>query len=222
MNDPAPLDSVAYKRSLVIGMLLGNATARTERLPSGTLRAELVLKQRLQQLDYLQWKVQELERTYRKSVAILIQQHQNLARCTFVQSGRMRVMSTWFYHGSTKVISEKIRFMNHPIGLAVLLGDLGRVAKRKATHQDGTIYFMAPRITLATESYDHASVVRLLEHVKALCGAQGVLKQRGQEAGHQMVFQAEATSQLWRYAGPWMPPVPSLRAKWAFAYERLT
>lgn len=124
------LDSVAYKRSLVIGTLLGDAYSR-QQSKGVCAKAEFTIAHSLKQADLVEWKAAEIGRLYGKSVKVHYSTIFNRASFHITQSGRLRIIHQWFHRDRKKVVSKKIRFMDHPIGLSMLLCDDGSILKRK-------------------------------------------------------------------------------------------
>jgi hypothetical protein len=225
MKDLQNLDSVSYKRSLVIGTLLGDAGSRRVDSRRGK-KAEYAIIHGLGQADLVEWKARELGRLYGKELVVRLDPLRNRASFYISQSGRLRVIHDWFHRNSKKVITEKIRFMDHPIGLAMLLCDDGSIRRRKKTHRDGSIYYLQPSITIATHCFDGDSIENLLHHIGWLCGAHGYINfERRWRTGrlreyYRINFNSENSRKVWDYVKQWIPPVPSMKSKFSFAIER--
>lgn len=225
MKDWQNLDSVSYKRSLVIGTLLGDGTSRRSKVKRGA-RAEYAVVHSLAQADLVEWKAREIERTYGKPVNVRSDLLRNRTYFCLYGGQRLRVIHDWFHLNAKKVITDKIRFMDHPIGLAMLLCDDGSIRKRKKVHRDGTVYYLRPSITIATHGFDRSSVETLLRHIEELCGAHGYLNpERRWRAGevreyNRVNFDSENSRKLWDYVKPWIPRVPSMMSKFSYAIER--
>jgi hypothetical protein len=217
------LDSVSYKRSLVIGTLLGDATSRLSKVRA---KAEYAIVHDLGQSDLVEWKAREIERLYGKAIKVHYDLTRSRAYIFLYQGQRLRVIHDWFHRNSKKVITDKIRFMDHPVGLAMLLCDDGSIRKRKKSHRDGTVYYLKPSITIATHCFDRDSVETLLRHIERLCGARGYLNpERRWRAGeireyYRVNFDSENSKKLWDYVKPWIPRVPSMMSKFSYAIER--
>lgn len=210
--------AVSYKRSLIIGMLLGNALGQILPPFGKQLRAELVVSHRLRQEDLLCWKAEEISRLFDMRINIR-KAHQNKKVGFSVTKGkRIRVICGWFDQNGKKIISDKIRFMNHPVGVSMLLCDAGFIQRRKKQHQDGSIYFSAPVIKIAMNAFSEDDIERFLNHIKASCGAKGNLRKNG--AYRDIFFNAENSKMLWYYVSPWIPKVPSMSDKFRFMIER--
>lgn len=224
MKDLQNLVSVSYKRSLVIWTLLGDACSRRGRAKYKK-NAQYAIVHSLEQGDLVQWKASEFERLYDIKLKVHLNPVKNRASFYTTQSKRLRVIHDWFHRNSKKVITDKIRFMDHPIGLSMLLCDDGSIRKRKKKHRDGTIYYLKPSITIATHGFDKDSVEKLLHHIDQLCGAKGYINpERRWRAGKLMEynrinFNSENSQKLWSYVKFWIPRVPSMMAKFAFAIE---
>lgn len=225
MKDSQNLDSASYKRSLVIGTLLGDAFSR-RRDSGGRMKAQYGIVHGLAQADLVEWKAHELRRLYGKELKIHYDPARNRAYFYLTQGRRLRVIHDWFHRGSKKVITDKIRFMDHPIGLSMLLCDDGSIRKRKKTHRDGTVYYLKPSIMIATHGFDRDSIEKLLRHIEGLCGAQGYVNpERRWRAGklaeyNRISFNSENSRKLWEYVKQWIPRVPSMMSKFSYAIER--
>ncbi len=224
MKDLENLDSVSYKRSLVIGTLLGDASSR-RRDSRSNMKAQYAIVHGLAQADFVEWKARELGRAYGKTIKVHYDRARNRASCHLTRGRRLRVIHDWFHRGSQKVITDKIRFMDHPIGLSMLLCDNGSVRKRKKTHRDGTVYYLKPSITIAIHGFDRDSVEKLLRHIEGLCGARGYVNpERRWRAGrlaeyNRINFNAENSQKLWEYTKHWIPRLPSMISKFSYAIE---
>jgi hypothetical protein len=225
VNEGLNLDTISYKRSLVIGTLLGDAHSR-RRDTKRTRKTEFFVTHSLQQADLVEWKAAEFRRLYRVAAKVHYDLPRNRVNFYLSQGKRLRVMHDWFHRGKQKIISDKIRFMDHPIGLSMLLCDDGSIRKRKKFHKDGSIYFLSPSITIATHSFDEQSVENLLCHIESVCGAVGYINpERRIRAGKKMAycrtnFNADNSKKLWQYVQGWIPQVPSMLSKFSFAIER--
>ncbi len=224
MIDLVNLDSIPYKRSLVIGTLLGDAYSRQQ--GGKTLsKAEFTIAHCLQQADLVEWKAAEIGRLYGKAVKVNYNLNANRASFHITQSGRLRIIHRWFHRNHTKVVSEKIRFMDHPIGLSMLLCDDGSILKRKKSRSDGSLHYLSPCITIATHGFDEGSVRLLLEWIEIVCGAKGYINpERRLRAGQIMSyprirFNVENSRRLWKYVEAWIPQVPSMSAKFSYAID---
>lgn len=222
------VQSVAYKRSLLIGILLGDASSRKRNKKGGTLSAEFVVRHSIKQKDLVEWKARVIEKNYGFEIKVYHREYDyaQFSGFNFTQRKRIRVIHDWFHRKETKIISDKIRFMNHPIGLAMLLCDDGSVRRRKKHHQSGKVYFLAPSITLSTHCFTFEEVTRLLIHIEKLCGAKGYINpERRIRNGEKKIyprinFNAENSRILWNYVSAWIPCIPSMMNKFQFIIER--
>jgi hypothetical protein len=190
------------------------------------MKAQYAIIHSLAQADLVEWKAAELGRLHGIQSKVHCDLVRNRAYFYLTQGKRLRVIHDWFHRNSKKVVTDKIRFMDHPIGLSMLLCDDGSIQKRKKTHRDGTIYYLKPCVTIATHGFDEDSTTRLLCHIKHLCGAQGYINpERRWRAGrlaeyNRVSFNSENSRQLWEYVKQWLPRVPSMMSKFAYAIER--
>lgn len=224
MKDWENIDTVSYKRSLVIGTLLGDASSR-RRDSRSEMKAEFYFVHSLAQADLLERKAQELGRLFGKTPKVHYNQAINRVSFYLSQGRRLRVIHDWFHRDSRKVITDKIRFMDHPIGLSMLLCDDGSIRKRKKTHRDGSIYYLKPSITIATHGFDRDSVEKLLCHIESQCGARGYINpERRWRVGrlveyNRINFNAANSRKLWDFVKPWIPRIPSMMSKFSYAIE---
>lgn len=226
MRDINNLESVSYKRSLVIGTLIGDASSRRWILKSNKVRAQYSIAHSLAQADFVEWKAREIGRLYGREPRVHCYQSLNRAYFSLTMGRRLRVIHDWFHRGKVKVITKKIRFMDHPIGLSMLLCDDGSVRKRKKLHTDGSIYYLQPSITIATHCFDKESVENLLNHIQYLCGAVGYINPErrwrlGRRVEYNRInFNVENSKLLWEYVNLWIPDIPSMNRKFAYTMER--
>jgi hypothetical protein len=229
MKEPVmKVQSIAYKRSLLIGMLLGDASSRKPNKIGGVLSAEFCVTHSSKQKDLVEWKAKTIEENFNLKIKIFHRNYKysQISGFTFTQRKRVRVIHDWFHRGKRKYISDKIRFMSHPIGLAMLLCDDGSIRKRKKRHKNGDIYFLAPSITIDTHCFSEEEVMRLLLHIENICGAKGYINperriRNGEKKIYQRVnFNAENSKILWDYVSFWIPKIPSMMDKFAFIIER--
>jgi hypothetical protein len=227
VKDLANVESVSYKRSLLIGMLIGDSYSRRRASKDQKLRAQFAVYHSHDQLDLVEWKAAEIKRLLGVEVRISEREYNGYRKAgfTFTLGRRVRVIHDWFHRHGRKAITPKIRFMDHPIGLAILLCDDGSVRKRKKRHVDGTVYYSKPSVTIAAHSFPRSEVELLLTHIQALCGAKGYINvtrrmRRGELGEYQRAHFNVANSRLlWDYVKPWIPRVSSMLAKFSYAIE---
>ena len=220
--------TVSYKRSLIIGMLIGDAYSRYRAKADGKLSVEFSVLHPQEQRDLAEWKAEKISRHFGISVKVRDRKYGDFScsRFSITQRKRLRVIHDWFHKHDRKVISEKIRFMDHPIGLAMLLCDDGSVRRRKKKHKDGSIYYLAPSITIATHRFSDLEVDLLLQHIRRMSGAQGYINpERRVRRGEKVVcsrtsFNADNSKILWDCVSAWIPRVPSMMKKFRFIIER--
>jgi hypothetical protein len=209
-------------------MLLGDASSQKRNRKGGILSAEFAVSHSLKQSDLVEWKAQAIEESFNVKLKVYYRNYEysQFAGFKFTQRKRIRVIHDWFHRGSKKYISDKIRFMNHSIGLAMLLCDDGSIRRRKKQHKSGEIYFLAPSITIATHCFSEEEVTRLLLHIENMCGAKGYINperrfRKGEMKVYQRVnFNSENSKILWDYVSAWIPRVPSMMKKFEFIIER--
>lgn len=191
-------NSVSYKRSLLIGMLLGCASSRLS-VATKQRKATFIVKHPFDQSDLLAWKAGEIERLF--SVQIHYVQCQTCF--SFTARRRVRIIHQWFHRGQQKAITPKIRFMDHPIGLAMLLCDVGYVRRQYSCPK--------PNITLAVAPFLTSERLLLLTHIQALSGAEGYIK-----TVHYMPeiwFDFDNSQIIWNLTQQWLPQVGSMQNK---------
>jgi hypothetical protein len=227
MKDLFNTESVSYKRSLLIGMLLGDASSRRRIRKDRKLRVEFAVYHSHKQQDLVEWKAAEIDRLLGVHVRISHIEYSGYQKVgfSFTSGKRVRVIHDWFHRGRQKVITPKIRFMDHPIGLAILLCDDGSVRKRKKRHKDGSIYYLKPSITIATHGFSHDEVELLLIHIQSLCGAEGYInverrvRQSRLRNYPRVNFNVANSKLFWNYVKSWIPRVDSMLTKFEYAIE---
>lgn len=220
------VQSVSYKRSFLIGCLLGDATSRRRDWKStGRLKAEFGFVHALDQLDYLEWKAQQFEIMFGYKPQVHISQRLNRGTFWVSKHGRIRVIHDWFHRSGKKVVTDKIRFMDHPIGLAMLLCDDGSILKRRKSHVDGSVYYLRPSTMIATHGFAPQEVDVLFDHIRNLCDANGYIDVerkvvRGVKIEYaRSYFNVSETEKLWNYVKAYIPQVPSMLKKFSYAIE---
>lgn len=222
------VQTVTYKRSFIIGMLLGDASSRKRNKQGGVLSVEFSVAHSQNQADLVEWKAREFEAIYGTKINVrhCVYGDKRLTTFSLTRKKRLRVIHDWFHCGKRKLISDKIRFMNHPIGLTMLLCDDGSVRRRKKYHRSGDIYYLAPLITIATHCYSEEEVTLLLGHIKDLCGAKGYINyERRWRNGKKIIynrvnFNSENSKILWDFVSAWLPRIPSMMKKFQFIIDR--
>jgi len=224
-------ESVSYKRSFLIGMILGDA--HTRRCAKHKLTAQWFIAHCEKYSDLVEWKRDELVKLFgiRKPIIHIYRNGKKEERFKksmffFTAGKRLRIVSNWFKKNDKKFITPKIRFMDHPVGLAMLLCDDGSVRKRKKTHKDGSIYYLKPSFTIATHSFSQEEVKRLLDHISSTFGINGIINpERRWRCGerreyYRTHFNVENSMKLWHLVLPYIPQIPSMNTKFAYVYDR--
>lgn len=222
------VQTVSYKRSLVIGMLLGDANSRKRNRLDGVQSVCFTVIHSQGQTDLVEWKAVEMRKHYGANINVrhYVYEHSRFSTFSFTQRKRLRIIHDWFHLAERKFISEKVRFMDHPIGAAMLLCDDGSIRRRKKRHRDGTIYYLAPSITIATHCFSQEEVLLLLDQIKRMCGADGYINlERRVRCGRKVAynrinFNAANSKILWDYVSAWIPRIPSMMKKFEFIVER--
>lgn len=215
-------ESVSYKRSFLIGMILGDAYTRKQ--AKYKLTIEWTISHCEKCADLVEWKRNELVRLFGISKPV-IQISQNGKKgesfkkslFSFTAGKRLRIVSQWFKKDNRKYITPKIRFMDHPVGLAMLLCDDGTVRKRKK---------IQPSFTIATHSFSQEEVKRLLDHISSTFGIRGIINpERRWRSGkrkeyYRIHFDIENSMKLWHLVLPYIPQISSMDTKFAFVYDK--
>src|SRR5262245_22519535 len=104
--------TVSYKRSLIIGMLIGDSYSRRRTKADGKLSVEFSVRHSQEQKDLVEWKAEKISRHFGISVEVRDGKDGGFSRSRFsiTQRKRLRVIHDWFHKNNSKVISEKIRF----------------------------------------------------------------------------------------------------------------
>jgi len=223
-------ETVSYKRSFLIGMILGDAYTR--RRTKHKLTVEWTISHSEKYADLVKWKRDELVKLFgiNKPLIHISRNGKKGERfkkflVSFTAGRMLRIVSQWFSKSTKKYITTKIRFMDHPIGLAILLCDDGSVRKRKKFHKDGTIYYLKPSFTIATHSFSLEEIQRLLGHISSTFGVDGIvnperrLRQGERREYCRINFNVENSMKLWKLAVPYIPQISSMNTKFAYAYD---
>ncbi len=125
------------------------------------------------------------------------------------KNGILRIIAEWFPH---KKITDKIKFMNHPIGLAMLIVDDGSINCAKKKHKDSSIYFLPPKIWIHTSMYSDEECNILINHIEMLCGAKGNLRKEKHKYAL-IKFSFEDSKQIWTYIKDYIPQTKKLQYK---------
>lgn len=125
------------------------------------------------------------------------------------KNGPLHVIANWF---PNKRITKKIRFMDHPIGLAMLVVDDGSINCAKKKHKDGSIYFLPPKIWIHTSMYSDEECNLLINHIEDLCRARGNL--RKEKGKYNLIkFSFNDSRLIWAYIKDYIPATKKLRYK---------
>lgn len=207
-------------------MILGDAYVRRRAKQRSTVEWTISHSERC--ADLVAWKRDEFVRLFgiKKPVIHASQNGEGMKHLfSFTAGGRMRIISRWFSKDGKRSLTQKIRFMDHPVGLAMLLCDDGSVRKRKKFHRDGSVYYLKPSFTIATHSFPLEEVQRLLGHLSSVFGITGLINpERRMRNGerreyYRSHFNSENSKQMWVLVRSYVPQVPSMDAKFAYAYE---
>ncbi len=219
-------ETVSYARSFLIGMILGDAYVRRRAKQKRTV--EWTVSHSEKCADLVEWKRDEFVRLFEmKQPTIHASPNGEGMKhlFSFTAGARINVVSRWFSREGRRALTPKIRFMDHPVGLAMLLCDDGSVRKRKKFHRDGSIYHLKPSFTIATHSFSLEETQRLLNHLSSTFGIEGLINperrmRKGQRKEYSRChFNAEASQRMWALVEPHVPNIPSMKAKFAYAYE---
>jgi hypothetical protein len=184
-------ESVSYKRSLLIGMLLGHADS-TMSVVAQKRQAQFTVEQPVEQRDLANWKATEIQRVFAVKVRYTQQQI-----FSFTAGRRVRIIHQWFHRGERKTITPKIRFLDHPIGLTLLLCDAG--------------YLNAQHLNIKVYPFVETEINLLLAHIKTLFGADGYIKFTGTLP--EICFDTNNSRIIWQRTRNWLPKVSSVQRK---------
>ncbi|MBI3292493.1 MAG: hypothetical protein HYZ73_06760 [Elusimicrobia bacterium] len=219
-------ETISYARSFLVGMILGDAYVRRKAKRASTV--EWTISHSEKQADLVAWKRDEFVRLFGiKEPVIHVSPNGGGMKhlFSFTAGGRLRVISRWFSKDGKRSLTPKVRFMDHPVGLAMLLCDDGSVRKRKKFHRDGSVYYLKPSLTIATHSFSLEEVQRLLGHLSSVFGITGLINpERRMRNGerreyYRCHFNVENSKKIWALVRSYIPQIPSMAAKFAYAYE---
>ncbi len=220
-------ETVSYARSFLIGMILGDSYVRRRAKQRSTVEWTVSHSEKCG--DLVEWKRNELVKLFKiqRPTIHVSSNGEGLKHVfSFTAGGRIKIVSQWFSKEGRRHLTPKIRFMDHSVGLAMLLCDDGSVRKRKKFHRDGSLYHLKPSFTIATHSFSLEEVQRLLDHLLSVFGVEGLVNpERRMRNGerkeyYRCHFNVENSRKLWALVEPYIPQVPSMKAKFAYAYER--
>lgn len=203
-------ESVSYKRSLLIGMLLGKTHSKI--LSSGEQqRAEFTVEHTQEQSDFLAWKAMEIERLLKVKVTFF--NREDKKGFSFAAGRRARIVHKWFHSGNRKVITPKIRFMGHPVGLAMLLCDTAIVQECKQSHSEDSIG--DPLVSVRLDAFMEGEMMLLANHLKAMVDVDTTIEvdTHGLKRSFYVHFDATNSKLIWNVVKRWLPPVKSMQAK---------
>lgn len=189
-------------------------------------KIELTLSHCNKQQDYLIWKRDFLSIFFNKNIKIHPVNDSSGKRCSITNGEILLPIHNWFYNDKTKIISDKISLMLHPIGLAIWLCDDGHVRHRKRYGKNNQVYHLNPSITIATHCFDTTSVHLFLQHIKNVSGAEGYINLERRKIKNKIVaynrinFNIENSRLLWNFVKNWIPQIESMNNKFAYIIER--
>jgi hypothetical protein len=180
-------------------MLLGGANSKMS-VTSERLKAEFTVEYPANLFDLARWRAMEIERVF----ALKVKYAQQQPCFSFTAGRRVRIIHQWFHRNGRKAITPKIRFMDHPVGLAMLLCDIGTVRQSEES-------VVKPSMALAVDSFVVTEMDLLLNHIQTLFGAEGYLKTTRCVA--EIAFNPKNSEIVWERVKHWIPPVDSMRCK---------
>lgn len=210
------MHTVSYKRSFLIGCLLGDAYSR---IRGKNKHAEFVVSHGNVQEDLVRWKAKQVVHILNLFNEPKVYPNAHKMAFSITKGKRLRVIHDWFHRGKIKVISEKIRFLDHPVGLAMLLCDDGSVLMRKKKHKDGIKYYLKPCLTIATHGFSDDCVGKLINHLDVKFGIKSYINyERRIRNGVRKIYprlrlNANESEKLWNLVKPHMPAIESMRVK---------
>lgn len=190
-------------------LLSENSYSRQIKSQNGKLLAELTVCHDPEQADLAHWKADEINRLFDSHVMVREYDDDKIG-FSVIRGRRIRVIHKWFHRCGKKAITNKISFMDHPVGMAMLLCDMSFVKKSEKSE---------PCISIALPCFSKDDVGRLLAHIRKFCGADGYLSDERWEC-RELIFDAENSENLWDYISLWIPKVPSVLDKFSFIGEK--
>ncbi len=187
-------------------MILGSSSSFVRKTLNGGMQAEFIVNHSIEETDLTYWKAGEINRLFDADVAVQKDYSQNKAGFSITRGKRIRVIHTWFHRKGKKAITDKIRFMDHPVGMAMLLCDKGSVIKHNNK----------PCINVTVPYFSEKQILRLLNQIRILCKAEGSIALENRETEYQQInFDPVNSKIVWHYADLWVPKVASMLDKFS-------
>lgn len=96
------INSVSYKRSLIIGTLLGDAYSRKHVLKSNGLRVEYMFRHGEGQSDFCRWKSSEINRLFNATTTTKNKEYKNFGYALFSLTKKKRETKSY-----TRLVSQR-------------------------------------------------------------------------------------------------------------------
>lgn len=192
-------------RSFLIGSLLGDSSANG---------------------DSYQWHWGNIDRNYVEWKAGYVRTHLNMRCAVWVQNdascrggkmycftaanrkGRLKVYRNWFHDSSGKKrITKKIRFLDHPIGLAVLILDQGSCRGGLCVNsKTGDNYYRKPSVRIHLNAHGEDELELFQEAIRGNFGLTTSLQSKS-NGYWDVYFSTKETQVLWEIVSPWVPRI---------------
>lgn len=216
------------ERELLIACVLGDGCI-VQHKQQGTFWFKLTHSPA--QRDYLLWKCNLLESTRlvrgrHFTVREKVNKHTNgksYPSCTANMYGLkyFRILRKWVYPAGQKSWSRVMKYLRSPMSLAILFMDDGCAEHRRRKHRDGSMYFLAPRMSLAVFRPEQ-ECLDVLTWLATTFGVQGYIERRMNSRGEtscMLRFNVENSHVVWNAIAPFVQQLPSMRKKFDLCIE---
>ena len=129
-------------------------------------------------------------------------------------SGRLKIYRDWFYDkNGVKRITNKIRFLDHPIGLLALILDQGSCrGGLTKDNKTGNNYYRKPTIRIHLNKHSKQELELFQEALKVNFNLKSSLQKK--PGGYlDVYFSTSASQQLWSLIKDLVPNIPTARKK---------
>lgn len=130
------------------------------------------------------------------------------------RKGRLKVYRNWFYlPNGKKTITSKIRFFDHPIGLAVLILDQGSCrGGLDINHKNGQYYYRKPSVRLHLNAHNEDELLLFQETLVRNFGLK-TSTHRKSGGYSDLYFGTRETQKLWGLISEWVPQIGFAKKK---------
>jgi len=124
------------------------------------------------------------------------------------RKGRLRIYRNWFHDSNNrKCITSKIRHLDHPLGLVVLILDQGSCrGGLTVDHKTGNQYYRKPTIRIHLNAYSEPELI-LFQAAMLENFSLDTSLQRKSKGYHDVYFNTRHTQELWSMLQPWIPEI---------------